>query len=358
MTKETIGYVRLEWTCPNCGSKNPGPQKTCTNCGAAQPEGLQFQQAAQEKLITEEKEIDRAKTGPDIHCGYCGARNPATAENCSQCGADLREGRARESGRVLGAHRAKTAPDVPCPSCGALNPATALECSQCGASMARPEPQPVARPAASGSRLSCGTIAAILGGAAVLILAVVFILGSRTKDVVGRVQEVSWKRSIAIEALGPVEHEDWRTDVPSQASILSCDSKVHHTQEQAAPNAEKVCGTPYTVDTGSGYGEVVQDCMYEVYADWCKYTVEEWKAADVSELEGQDLAPRWPALQLAADQREGQRDESYKCVFNVDGKILSYAARDVDDFQRCEIGSRWTLEVNTFNHIVSIAPAN
>ncbi len=61
MTKETIGYVRLEWTCPNCGSKNPGPEKSCTNCGAAQPEDVSFEQPAQETLVSDEEEIARIK---------------------------------------------------------------------------------------------------------------------------------------------------------------------------------------------------------------------------------------------------------------------------------------------------------
>ena len=101
MTKETLGYVRLEWTCSNCGSKNPGPEKTCGNCGAPQPEDVVFEQPAQEELIADEDAIAQAEAGPDIHCAYCGARNPATAETCSQCGADVKEGEARASGQVL-----------------------------------------------------------------------------------------------------------------------------------------------------------------------------------------------------------------------------------------------------------------
>jgi ribosomal protein L40E len=142
MTKETLGYVRLEWTCPNCSSRNPGPQKTCGSCGAAQPENVEFEQAAQEELVTDEAAIARAKAGPDVHCAFCGARNPAGIENCTQCGADLTEAVTRDSGRVIGAHRDKPAQPVPCPSCGAMNPASALECAACGAPLAPPTPEP------------------------------------------------------------------------------------------------------------------------------------------------------------------------------------------------------------------------
>ena len=43
------------------------------------------EQAAQEELVTDEKESERAKAGPDIHCAYCGARNPAGTENRYDC---------------------------------------------------------------------------------------------------------------------------------------------------------------------------------------------------------------------------------------------------------------------------------
>lgn len=129
MPKETLGYVKLEWTCPNCGHRNPGPQQVCTQCGAPQPKDVEFEQAAQEKLLTDQKEIEAAKAGPDIHCAYCGTRNPAGAKTCRRCGADLSEGAARATGRVIGAFRAEPVPDVTCPSCGTKNPAFRRRCS-------------------------------------------------------------------------------------------------------------------------------------------------------------------------------------------------------------------------------------
>jgi ribosomal protein L40E len=359
MTKETVGYVRLEWTCPNCGAKNPGPQKLCTGCGASQPEGVGFEQAAQEKLITDEKEIGRAKAGPDIHCAYCGTRNPAGTEICTQCGADLSAGSARASGQVLGAHRAAPVKDIPCPSCGALNPASAHSCSQCGASMAQPKSES-RRPAVPAKRREGGQLRYVVGAVAVLLLVVggiICALSNRTNDVIGRVETVSWTRSVAIEELGPVTHEDWRDEIPSGAVVGTCTRKIHHAQDDPTPNAEKVCGTPYTVDKGSGYGEVVQDCEYQVYADWCKYTVDEWQQVDVATLSGNDLKALWPNLQLGTDQREGEQAESYKIVFNSDGKTYTYQTDDADEFARCQIGSRWVLKVNTFNAVTSIEPA-
>jgi len=52
-------------------------------------------------FVKDEESIKAAKAAPDIHCGFCGTRNPATAETCSQCGGNLKEGLARQAGRVM-----------------------------------------------------------------------------------------------------------------------------------------------------------------------------------------------------------------------------------------------------------------
>ncbi len=357
MVKKTLGYVRLEWTCPNCESKNPGPNKTCSNCGGAQPEDLEFEQAAQEELVSDEKETERAKAGPDIHCAYCGARNPAGAETCTQCGADVKEGQARAHGKVLGAHRDEPVADVACPSCGALNPATAHECSQCGASMDRPEPEPRKQPAQIRTG-GCSPVVLIAG--VVIILLAVFLgifLFRPSDDIVGTVEDVSWTRSIAIEGLVPVTYETWVDQIPTEAVVGECTQQVHHTQDSPAPNSEEVCGEPYTVDTGSGYGEVVQDCEYQVYADWCQYQVQEWRQVDEVTLTDHGLNARWPDPQLGVDQRQGAGEESYQILFDTDGETYTYTTRDPAEFSQFQDGSQWILKVNKLGGLVSVEPA-
>jgi predicted nucleic acid-binding Zn ribbon protein len=131
MARRTVGYVQLEWTCPNCSTRNPGPKKTCVNCGAPQPENVKFEQPLQRKLVTDDKALRAAKAGADIHCGFCGTRNAGDAVVCSQCGGDLKEGRRREAGQ-----RMQPAVDGPavltCGNCGTENPSTNTTCEKCG----------------------------------------------------------------------------------------------------------------------------------------------------------------------------------------------------------------------------------
>jgi len=146
MARKITGYTQLQWTCPACGHKNLGTATICSSCAAPQPDDVKFEQPAHEELTADEELIQRAKAGPDIHCAYCGTRNPSTATTCSQCGADILEGAARVTGEVIGAHRHQAAPDVACEFCGTMNPADALTCSNCEAALPAAAQKPKTKP--------------------------------------------------------------------------------------------------------------------------------------------------------------------------------------------------------------------
>lgn len=353
MAKQSVGYVKLEWTCPSCGTRNPGPQKTCLSCGAPQPKDIQFEQPAQEKIISNEAEIAQAKKGPDIHCYFCGTRNPADAKTCAQCGGDLADGEARRRDEVLGKHQSGPAKPRLCAACGADNPADAPKCVQCGAAFPVPQAQTAkAQPVSIDPK-----IAIIIAVVLLALMGVCCFMTTHTEDASGRVEAVEWTRSIGVEALVPVEHQTWYDDIPSGAAVGTCTQRVRSTQDEPVPGAREVCGTPYTVDTGTGYGQVVQDCEYEVYDDYCSYTVPEWREMDRLILSGDDFYPRWPdTSSINSDQRRGRQEASYEILFSVDGENYSFTTSDEDLFMQCGIGSRWNLKINTLGAVVDIEP--
>jgi ribosomal protein L40E len=364
MAKKTLGYVELQWTCPNCGGINPGPVKTCTQCGAPQPNDVQFEQVKGGKLTQDEAVAARLKAGPDIHCPYCEARNPGDAKVCSQCGGDLVSGERRASGKVVGAYEKRAVEKRPCPHCGTENLETARTCSKCGGSMqvqmpntqvpksVAASPQPLATQAKK--RLPVGLIIILVVICA--IAAVFIIFATRTESVTGTVDGVGWERSIAIEGLVPVEYRNWRDQIPSDAEILACKPEVRSVESEMQPNAEEVCGTPYSVDTGSGYAEVVQDCEYYVYNDYCTYSVIEWAVVDTATFSGNDFYPEWPDPVLSVEQRLGEQTGTYVIYFNTGKEDYSYNISDYEDFQRFQIGTKWNLEVNALGGVVSVEP--
>jgi ribosomal protein L40E len=346
----------LEWTCKRCGSKNPGTTKICSSCGNVMSETDKFELPAQQELIKDEAVIAKAERGPDVTCKYCGARNAADAKNCSQCSADLTQATARQSGEVLGAFSAEKKPDVKCPYCGELNPATALKCSKCAGSLAaRPVDQAKAAPAPAKPASKTGMFIGI--SVAVVALIVCGLLFFRTTDTSAAVKAVQWQRAIEIMEERPVQHQTWRDQIPSGVAVGACELKVRGTQDQPAPNAEKICGTPYTVDTGTGAGKVVQDCQYQVKDDWCAYTQQEWTVVDSVVAKGAGANPDWPVVNLRADQREGDRQEAYVVLFNSDGKEYQLAVGSAEDLAKYVVGSRWKLKVNALGGVVAAEAA-
>ena len=358
MARKQVGFVELQWKCPRCGSLNPGPKQVCVNCGAPQPKDVKFEQAPRQELIKDEAEKAKAAAGPDIHCPYCGTRNPAGTKECKQCGGDLSEGALREAGQVVGAYSFGTPTTIKCPRCGTENPDTAKSCSSCGSSLAQEAEVGVAKPVAPAGKMPIWMIVAIV--AVVVVcggIVLITLLSNRTKGTTGVIENVRWERVIPIEALVAVQYETWQDQIPPEAEVGACRDEIRSVESEPVPNSVEVCGTPYTVDTGGGYGEVVQDCEYQVYDNVCSYSVEEWRQVDTAVMSGSDQQPNWPEPILEAGQRVGEnRSENYVIVFSSGDQTFTYTTSDLSLFQQAEVGEQWGLNVNTFGKLISVEP--
>lgn len=356
MAKKSLGHIELQWTCPNCQGINPGPEKTCLTCGSPQPENVSFEQAAKQELITDEDKIADAQKGTDIHCPYCGTRNPSGTKTCTQCGGDLVEGKKRIKGQVVGAFSTGPVGKIPCPRCGAENLETAKSCSQCGAPMKSDKAKEGALSEAPQKRSGINQwilIASVVG--LLVICALLYFAFFSTKSVTGSVQSVEWERSVPVEVFGPVKYADFIDEIPAQAELGSCSEKYHHTQDEPAENAVEVCGTPYNVDQGSGYAEVVQDCVYQVYEEYCQYTVEEWYVGDTVRLSGQDYNPIWPQIALSEGQRlSDDTTETYLIIFQTEEGLKRFTTNDYELFMDAQPGTRWNLQINQIGGIVGV----
>lgn len=362
MAKKTLGHVELEWVCPFCNTRNPGRAKVCANCGAAQPKDVQFQQAAEDKIVKDATTLEAAQAGPDIHCPFCGTRNPGNATKCSRCGGDLTEGERREAGQVLGAQQTKPAPDITCQFCGTPNKATNVKCTNCGSPLhTAPRPQPAAAAPTPAAGAKMNPMWLIIGGVLALIVcgAIAFFLmrGMQSDTRTARVSDVDWTRSIVVLGYVPVSLSAWADQIPADADVSSCSERERGRSAFPTANSEEVCGTPYVVDEGTGFGELVQDCEYIVYDDYCSYTAIQLQPVGVVEESGSDLNPFWPQTRLESDQQLGERSENYEITFEVDGEEVVYNTTDSDAFTRFQPGSEWQLEINGFGDIVGIQPA-
>ncbi len=345
--KESKGFIELEWVCPNCESRNKGSKKTCENCGAPQPENVKFQRAADEKIIRDEKTAQAAKAGADIHCGFCGTRNPATATTCSQCGGDLKEGKARQAGQLLQA--APTPPKVvTCTNCGTENPGTERTCKQCGSPLPRaaenPVPvQAVVSPATKAQKKKTNWL--LFGGIGAFLLtcciAILFLFVFPSKSVQGTVTDVYWQTSVPVQEVQAVNYSNERGNPPSEAYNLSC-----HTE------SEEVCEEK-TVDQGNGFAEVVQEC-HTVNEQYCDYTVDEWTTVQTYDLSGNDLYPVYEDPSITSDQRTGNASQQFTVTFSTPDGVETYSPDSESEFQQFQVGSVWTLKMNTIGGILSV----
>ena len=333
MTRKSLGFVPLIWECAYCQMQNPGPIKSCTNCGAPQPEDVEFLQVDEERFnfIKDEALIRMAKAGPDIHCPFCGTRNLATNEVCKKCGGDLSlGGKVRQAGQRV----------------GTISEAEA-------ARRAKPETPD------EGQKRKVPSAAIIIVSLAVIVGCIVLlVMLLRTDELTATVSDVRWERSVAIEAYTTVTDSDWWDEIPDNAEVNSCSTIYRYTSDEPQVSATEVCGEPYVVDTGTGVGEVMQDCTYRVYDDYCEYTQMAWVVVDTVTESGRNLSPIWPALSLQPGQREGERSETYVINFRDGGDIYRYTTTNPQQFMQAEIGSRWTLEINAVGGVQSIELAN
>ncbi len=349
MVKKSSGFIQLEWECPQCNSRNPGPAGSCVSCGAPQPENVEFVAPAERKFVQDEKALKHAKAGADIICGFCDTRNPATAETCSQCGADLGEGEQRKAGGEV--RQREAVKSIQCPNCEAENPETNQNCLGCGAPLAgaslksAPVPLKGMNIPGSASVKDKAKRPWIIGVILFLIVCciggLIFFVLSPSESVAATVRDVRWDTSVRVQEEREVRHNDERGNPPSDAYDVSC-----HTE------SEEVC-TERTVDQGNGYAEVVQDCHTES-DEYCSYSVMEWQTVETLTLDGGDYDPRYAQPSLSSDQRLGDENVDYTVFFDTEKGMLDYSPGDLDEYRQYQLGSNWTLNLNRLGGIVSV----
>lgn len=349
MNKQSSGFIQLEWECPQCGGRNPGPEGSCLSCGAPQPDNVEFIAPAERKFVQDEKSLAHAKAGADIYCAFCDTRNPATAEICSQCGAALAEGKKRKAGSEV--RQREAVKTVQCQNCEAENPATNQNCLGCGAPLAGaslksapPTPKGMSIPNSPSKKDATPKRPWIIGVALLLIICCVgslIFLFSPSESVTGTVSDVRWETSVSVQAEQEVRHNDERGNPPSDAYDVSC-----HTE------SKDVC-TEKTIDRGNGYAEVVQDCRTES-AEYCSYSMMEWQTVDTLTLDGNDYDPRYAQPSLSSGQRLGNENVNYSVVFNTEKGMLDYSPNDLNEYSQYQLGSDWTLILNRLGGIISI----
>ena len=273
---EDMGTFQMLWDCGYCGTdKLLGlDHRHCPGCGSPQDAERRYFPSDAEKVAV----ADHRYTGADRICGACETPMAAAAEFCGGCGAPMTE---------AAAARTRTDPDGPVP-----DPAT---------------PSP-AQPGGRGRRFGAGIALLVL----VAVAAAVAMLW--TKDAQVTVSGHAWERTITVENLESVRDSDWKEDVPSDATEVSC-----HEEERGSKKVAdgETCKTRKK-DQGDGTFKEVKECETRYRSEptldqMCDYRVQRWTDGKTHRATGTSRdRVKWPSVRISGGkQREGRKTETY-----------------------------------------------
>lgn len=190
----------------------------------------------------------------------------------------------------------------------------------------------------------------MLAGLAVLAF-LAFALWAWPRGHEGRVADLAWTRTIAVERL--VTHVESGWDLPPGGRALGSERRVRSYRDvvdhyetrtrqvsYSVPDGSESydCGS---VDLGNGYfqdrtcsrttyrteyrTETYQAPVYRkepVYDTWRTWEEDRWEVVRTETAEGGDTAPRWPEVRLGEREREGERRETLTAALeDADGRV-------------------------------------
>lgn len=347
------------WDCPFCGtSKLLGlTHRHCPACGAAQDASRRYYPSDADKIAVS----DHVYFGADIACPACATPNGAAAQFCTGCGSPLQggkavEGRADQVARPGQGFSGETVED-------ARAEARARRQAKADAAQGR-TPAPPGLPRGA-------KIALVVGGAVLVVVALVLTVVLWRKDVALTVDGHSWERTIAVEQFRAVSESAWCDQMPAEAYAVTRSKEVRDTKK--VPDGEE-CKTRRR-DNKDGTFEEVQECTPKyrsepVYDTKCRFQIDRWVKARVEKASGRgkEPAPSWPEVKLEKTgtckgcEREGERNETYTVHFvDPQDEEIHDCAFPADAWSNIEPGSRWTAKVGVVSSALdcdSLVPAD
>jgi hypothetical protein len=368
------------WRCTSCGATGIlGRHKTCPSCGnPRESKGAESEfdfgpttasGASSRAEVQDAQVLEVAHAGEDWFCAYCGTANRGDVSVCRSCSAEREAPPAARAAAVA---------------------------------------QPVASlPMAASPRSGRWRLA--LGGCGCLTLVLVLLVGvgfwsTRTHEYRGRVVQRTWQREIVRERFTPVTREGWREELNVSQPVMpvaghgerggvtrvrDCSSRQKGTR-RVADGTERVCHDRTRrvacgkeercrrKDLGNGFAEEVcddvtkycdehyQDCGNEtryreepVFAQHCRYDTWEWRPAGRADASGRDDTPRWPPIEIGAQDR-ASRKESYQVVVEYDSsgrkKQLTHPLGSEAELARWRSGQDVVLTISNAGALKGVRP--
>jgi hypothetical protein len=313
-----------KWKCTYCGQVNQGRETKCQQCGQPRGKDVKFFLEDDAAEVTDQNLIDVAQAGADWTCEFCSTDNRARETRCRQCGAE------RGSSPSL---KEKFVPQGDAAQSGAPSSAA---------------PQ-------SRRRMSPVAIVGILAGVAAVCVLFYFLFFSASEKT-AVLDSGQWERTIAVEENKWVEHTDWEDAVPHNAMVLESRQEKYGTEKIQTGTEHKKTGQK---DMGNGFFQDVYEDVpvyteRDVYKNRVRYKIQEWVVTRTLKSGG-DLssAPAWPAVTLAAAEREGKRAEHATLFLTRGDKRYQYSP-PVSELHVYSQGAKYKIWVTPLGAVTKI----
>jgi hypothetical protein len=311
-----------KWKCTYCGQMNLGRDVTCVQCGQTRGKDVKFILDNDTSEVKDDNLVGLAKGGADWTCSFCSTNNRGSETKCHQCGAE----------------RGSSA---------------SLLTKKVGASPADGKAMTPSAPARKRN------LPLLIGGIAAGVVAIgvlVYFLFFSTSAHMAVLEKGSWERVIPIEENQWVTRTDWEDRVPATAVVLDRWQEKYGTEKVQTGTERRKTGTE---DKGNGFFEDVYEDVpvyteKDVYKTKVKFRVREWVIVQTLKKTGElGSPPEWPAVVLAASQREGRRTETGMLLFKGEDKQYQYAV-SIPDLGKYRTGAKYTIWVTPLGAIKQV----
>lgn len=357
------------WTCSSC--KTPeidGSLTSCPHCGNPRDSDEKPRLGANSRQVTDQREIDRARSGPNKRCGSCGTENKASNTTCSQCGSLLDTFVSDQN--YATSHGSTHRDDRGGNGQKHADAGTSGQSSYVG-SPERYQSNNYSRAFSQVRQFNLGSISWPVWGALGGLILVLAILLWPHKEMV-TVRGFAWERTAHVYLQKWVEEEAWEGEVPNGATILSSRDAQRTTEQvevgRIFVDPPEVCTDHEdTVDLGNGYYEInsYQDCTdpsgyYEIeyedkpiYATKYTYKIQRWVFEKTLTSTGTDKSPYWPQASFG---RVNNASEKYQVELMNSREKEFVTNVNYDNWMSYRLDQRWYAWMNLFGGVYSLSP--